>query len=369
MQPFSRPALVGTLLTAFLLGACSHPIEIIGVGDVVSATGDRDCLYEEHAAAASNCTENLVTEAYHETYYAVPRPGWQFHRWANYCVGDPGNACRFDVPEEAVDLVQGETAPPLVAIFRPTVNTGLNSLFIGHSFFVPYALRMDFHVPNAGFADHEQQTVFAGGANGAPQALWEDPANRARIQGILDGGDIQLFGMTYFPTYPSLEGYRNWVDYALARNPDTRFFIAMPWEPFPLNTDAETYESNWETFHPAISHDIVDNLKLEYPGVEFFCVPYGQAAVELRKLYAAGNLPDVTAHTSNSEDAIFVDALGHADHILVALGELVWLRALYGVKMSDYDFEPNFQADLKGIADAIMEEHEHAYNAPWLFDY
>jgi hypothetical protein len=107
-------------------------------------------------------------------------------------------------------------------------NPGFNSLFIGHSFFKPFADGMPNYVAAAGIAGHTQTVVFSGGATGAPQALWENASKRAEIQAVLDGGDVELFGMTYHPDYPTTEGYENWIDYALAQNPRTRIFIALP---------------------------------------------------------------------------------------------------------------------------------------------
>ena len=56
--------------------------------------------------------------------------------------------------------------------------------------------------------------------------------------------------------------------------------------------------------------------------------------------------------------------MGHADDILVELGRLVWLRAIYGVDLSTYPYDPGYTADLLAIADAIMDEHDPVYNAP-----
>ena len=101
-----------------------------------------------------------------------------------------------------------------------------------------------------------------------------------------------------------------------------------------------------------------------FEGVDFYGIPYGQAAAELYERYDAGELPDVDSLVSGSGDAIFSDSFGHADDILVELGRLVWLRAIYGVPLSSYDYDPGYETDLLAIADAIMDEHDPAYNAP-----
>ena len=73
---------------------------------------------------------------------------------------------------------------------------GIKAVFIGHSFFRPFADEMPFHATQAGIVGHTQNVVFRGGANGAPEALWNDPVTRAEIQGYLDAGDVEVFGMT-----------------------------------------------------------------------------------------------------------------------------------------------------------------------------
>ncbi|MEM9257443.1 MAG: hypothetical protein AAGA91_18535 [Pseudomonadota bacterium] len=356
----------GALVLPVLLAACSHPLEIIGQGDLLSSTGQRDCLLEDFQSAQTSCTENMVTHGYQETYYGVPRNGWYFHRWANYCGDALDNACAFDVPGSAVEPFYGATAPPLVAIFRPEVVTGYRSLLIGHSFFNPFALQLPEHASRAGFVDHDQTRFFSGGGTGTPEAFWNNAGKRADIQAVLDVGDIELFGMTYHPQYPSMTGYLNWVRYALDKNPDTRFFIAMPWTPNATTFSAQQYHNIWAAILPGVCHSIVDQLRAEFPGVDVFCVPYGQAASELYSLWHAGQLPDVQAALSSTQDSIFNDFLGHADDILVELGSLVWLRAIYGVDLASYDYEPGYTTDLKGIATEIMDAHDLAYNNPEL---
>lgn len=170
---------------------------------------------------------------------------------------------------------------------------GYNSLFIGHSFFRPFADNMDPLAKQSGIIGHEQQVVFAGGQNGAPQALWENEENRAEIQGILDGGEIELFVMTYEPTYPSDEGYRNWFDYALSKNPDTRFVLALAWPDFPDEyEDGAEYASFWEEGHDNDWHALIDGLRAAYPNNPIACIPYGRSALELRTRFDEGELPD-----------------------------------------------------------------------------
>lgn len=105
-----------------LTTACSHPLEIIGEGNIISSSGNRDCSLEQFQSGDPSCTQNLVTGAYRETYYAEPEPDWHFFRWLNYCVKADTNACRFEVPEHVTEQARGKSVPPLIAEFsRGTV--------------------------------------------------------------------------------------------------------------------------------------------------------------------------------------------------------------------------------------------------------
>jgi hypothetical protein len=248
-------------------------------------------------------------------------------------------------------------------------NPGFNSLFIGHSFFVPFAQGMPNYVAAAGIAGHTQSVVSGGGPNGAPQALWEHVTKGPQIQGILDGGDVELFGMTYHPDYPTMEGYESWIDYALDKNPTTRFFVALPWSPYPGSTDAATYASTWLT-GATTWHAFIDSLRALYPGVDIYSMPYGQSAVELRNLFADNNLPGVQNLLGDAADSIYTDTLGHPGDILRDLGRLVWLNAIYDVDLSAYTYGPSWgTTDLKAIAQSIMDGHDPDYDAAYHNDF
>lgn len=244
-----------------------------------------------------------------------------------------------------------------------TVRSGYNTLFIGHSFFRPVAAGMSSHAERAGIEGHTQQVIFSGGASGSPQGLWEQASKRSQIQAILDAGDIELFGMTIHPDYPGLEGYTNWVNYALAQNPDTKFFIALPWPTRPETMDFDTYEARAIDSHPRFHSAIIDALRTAYPDNDFYCIPYSEGSVELYRLYDQGNLPEVdTLISSGGNLGIYKDQLGHPEAMLVDLSQLVWLQAIYNVDLSTYDYDPGYITDLKTIASDIMARHDSAYD-------
>ena len=244
-------------------------------------------------------------------------------------------------------------------------NPGFKSLFIGHSFFKPFAEGMPDYVAAAGIAGHSQTIVFGGSENGAPEALWNNASKRAEIQAVLDTGDIELFGMTYHPTYPSTQGYEHWINYALAQNPTTRILIALPWLQLPANYTAVDYANAWMAFNTTFWHPFIDSIRALYPGVDIFSIPYGQSAGELRLLQGANNLPDAPNLVGSASNSIYTDSAGHAGDILVDLGRLVWLNALYDVDLTTYTYGPSYATDLNALAKAIMDAHNPAYNAAY----
>lgn len=104
-----------------LISACSHPIEIVGEGDVTSASGNRNCSLEDFQAMQDNCTKNYAIGAYQETYYATPRAGWTFDHWVTYCptAAPPNYDCSFNFTAGTVQQFWGQTMPPLKAVFVP----------------------------------------------------------------------------------------------------------------------------------------------------------------------------------------------------------------------------------------------------------
>ena len=346
-----------------LLAACKHPIELHGEGDVFSASGARDCALEDYLAGAEACASNLVTGDYAETYTAVPRPGWQFRRWDIYCTTALDNTCSFNIGADVVQQFSGSTVPPLKAIFRSTTNDGFNALFIGNHTLVPFSGGFGAHAASAGYSAHTTSVFSAPGAQGAPKALWDNAVSRAAIQTVLDSGAIELLGMAYDPAHPEGAAYVKWVKYALQRHPDTRIFIATPWSPDPEGASSAAYLASHASLHGKV-HDLIDALRKRFPGVDFYCLPSGQAAAELHSLQTAGNLPDVTALVGDASDSVFADTAGSAGELLLELGELLWLSAIYDVDLNDYPYNPGYTPDIKALAGTILAGHDRAYDAP-----
>ena len=271
----------------------------------------------------------------------------------------------------------GSGSNPLPQPGNPTVpepqNSGYNALFIGHSFFRPFAQGIGRLAIDAGFDEHKDTGVFAGGTNGAPLSFWLDTGpDNAAIKAALDQGGVDVFGMTYGSVGPDdiVNGYRQWIAYALEKNPNIEVFIGLPWADFPaaweervvderFDTFAEAYEEAFHIDH--VHHVLIDTLRTEFPTTNIYCIPYGPVALELKDLSDSGNLMDDLVFQGKS-GALFTDAKGHPGEIIVQGGLLIWLNAIYGVDLSEHEYETGFATDLHALAADIMARHDSTYN-------
>lgn len=196
---------VFTITFLFLVTACSHPLEISGEGDILSASGERTCLLEEFQAAQDNCRENYAVFEYEETYYATPRAGWYFDRWENYCKGAATNECSFLIRVDVVRFAWGAIVAPLRAVF-------LKNGSIPSSEFVNVAGR-EWVQPSL-FVDvsYEEIAAVCGGSvcSGTLQGYLMDGwtwSSSEDVVGLLNG-----FTSSACPTTPcAVAGPGNWI--------------------------------------------------------------------------------------------------------------------------------------------------------------
>jgi hypothetical protein len=100
------------LILLALIASCTHPLEIVGNGDIMSASGDHDCLLEQQPCEA------VAVNKYVETYMPLARNGYRFVGWEN-CLVQEGEYCVWNVNTKTVHKNWGQTMPPLIAKFAP----------------------------------------------------------------------------------------------------------------------------------------------------------------------------------------------------------------------------------------------------------
>jgi hypothetical protein len=261
---------------------------------------------------------------------------------------------------------------PVLHAAKPTQEpkpppTGLNCVFLGHSFFAPSARALPAQVKAFGIEGHVQVTGFGGGANGSPGRLWRNLPADHPARKALASGKVDLVGMTYFPGVGSeLEDYRRWVDLALEHNPRTRFFLHSPW-PRYRDRKLPDYEKSWQESYSVIRGRI-DALRKLYPGTVFFSMPQARCMIELWKLQEAGRLPEVKGVAApggqHRRDYLIMDTLGHGGPLPTQMGTMLWLAVIYGVDVTEYDFDTGTNADLRPIVQQIIKDDPYARNGP-----
>jgi hypothetical protein len=210
-------------------------------------------------------------------------------------------------------------------------------IFMGHSFFAPIARALPELTEAAGFDGHQQWIFFAGGAGGSPGRLWDNRRLGPQIRETLQSEEIDLVGMTFYPNelggQSDVADYGRWIDLTLERSPQASFFIGAPWPQFPLEYSDGEYQALFDTLLAEI-HRIIDELRRDYPRTEIFCIPYGQAMIDLREIFQTDGIETVDALV-DTPSGIYVDERGHAGRLFTdELGPLVWLSAIYGVSPS-----------------------------------
>ena len=247
---------------------------------------------------------------------------------------------------------------------------GLNMLLMGNSFFRPYAERFRELALDAEFLEHKDTTVFRGGDNGTPIGLWNNADTQTEIKQILDAGDIQMLGMTwYYNENNPLSGFTEWIDYALQNNPNIKIFVSIPPIDFPADWQQRAegfgYNSVRELYEFVVSDlthkAVIDQLRERYPSTEIFSLPTGWATFDLVNQYENDLLLDEVSLFGSYDDSIFTDTKGHQGKIVVYTGALVWLNGLYGVNLRTNEFDTGFNTDLHTIAEEIMDLHDPNY--------
>ena len=247
---------------------------------------------------------------------------------------------------------------------------GLKSLYMGHSYFRRQAEAMQEYADLAGIDGHESTVQFYGGYRGSAAAIWNNesaPDSRDKIMSYLDAGDIQMFGMTIFveDDVPEgdvthidsqTQGLKNWIEYAISKNPDTIFFVALPWLGGPLTYTGETDDpqtsgrriSDKILESEAVMTVLIDELRAAFPN-EIFCsntvrgppAPY---------VVQPGELPDVDTLVSHDGLlGIHSDTHGHAEQLLTDLNSLIWLINLQ-LRHLQFSKVYQYETDIRQIA-------------------
>ena len=237
---------------------------------------------------------------------------------------------------------------------------GLTVLYAGHSFGRPFAENLTKTAKFAGIKDHEQRIVFRGGTNGAPQAMWEDPTAQNEIKNSLNDGNVDTVILICCSQElvesngQSDKAIVEIMEYALSKNPNTKFGLSAPWTDFPENyIDANEHRLQTDAAYPRYQQ-FAKSLSNLFPDVDIFTFYHGAAIYELRDLFEKDMLQDIENLIGPRRNSIFNDEKGHAGLLAIDTGTLIWINAIYGVNPMDIQKIEKYQLDIREVAAKVL---------------
>ena len=235
---------------------------------------------------------------------------------------------------------------------------GETCLFAGHSFFIPVARSFSQLARTNDFPGHEMKIVFRGGQSGTAGAIWANEGARTQTTKLLETGDVELLGLTPGLT-DSVATFQKWFDLALKHNPDTRFFIGIPWGIGGHMIETARYDQMIDGYARK-GLALVEELRTLYPDSRIDYLAYGKIAPAMKARFEAGTLPDIEVMVGPDRNALFRDnRLGHAGPMLLELCALTWMHQIYGSDISTLTYGTH-ASDVPAIVNEVL-----AYNAPF----
>ena len=233
---------------------------------------------------------------------------------------------------------------------------GLTVLYAGHSFGMPFAQNLTKLAEFSGIEGHNQRIVFRGGENGVPQAMWKNQTVKSEIKKNLDDGNVDVVILICCSEEliesrgQSDQAIVEIIEYALSKNTETKFGLAMPWIDFPNNyKDVNDHRFITDMGYLAYT-EFAKSLSKQFNDLEIFTFYHGAAVYELRKMFENGKLQDIKTLIGPKRTSIFTDQKGHAGDIAKDTGTLIWLKAIYDINPMDIPKIEKYESDIREIA-------------------
>ena len=165
------------------------------------------------------------------------------------------------------------------------------------------------------------------------------------------------------------EGHRAWINYALQHSPDIKIFIAIPQIDFPADWEQRAEEYGFDNIvelynyfvNDLVHHEMVDQLRDEFPSTEIFTIPTGWTSVNLDLMNSNNELLDDISRFGAQPTSLFTDTKGHQGDIIRETGSLLWLSSIYNVDLSAFSYDTGFNTNLHEIAKQITDSHDSNY--------
>ena len=147
------------------------------------------------------------------------------------------------------------------------------------------------------------------------------------------------------------------IEYALSKNPNTKFGLSMPWADYPENyIDANEHRFQIDVAYPRYQQ-FAKSLTNLFPDVDVFTFYHGATISELRDLFEKGMLQDVDNLIGPKRNSIFTDEKGHAGLLAIDTGSLIWLNAIYGINPMDIPKIEKYKLDIREVAAEVLRKY------------
>ncbi len=211
---------------------------------------------------------------------------------------------------------------------------GQRVLTIGHSFHVFISQILADVARSEGIVGHTVLgTYFLGGSRVIDH--WRRPDSYDGAGRILRRGNVDV--LTLSPILHPDEGIDRFARLALEHNPGVRITVQASWAPFDgvmgaslhcgkPDRDRMSEHDLWQLHAPYFESldEEITSLNRKVGRQALFVVPVGQALLRLRERIRAGKAPGL-----DSQEDLFVDALGHPAAALQVLNAYVHFCVIY----------------------------------------
>lgn len=234
---------------------------------------------------------------------------------------------------------------------------GVNAFLWGHKFFAPLVEAVGTIAKEGGITGHEltahvRDKPFEGSAGYVAPMLSipeKGPDMGKKVRAELDTGTYDLVGLTYYQAEAGkLEHYKELIDYALARNPKTRFLIHLPSTYDPVRRDLGVLNRTGDALRARFYAGVIQPLRKAYPETEILFWYSGRVHSELRRRFEDGKLPQVQQLVGPR--GIFAVAGGYPGPLLKDLEGLILYSFIYKVDLPKMMTDPKGKLDLNALA-------------------
>jgi hypothetical protein len=233
---------------------------------------------------------------------------------------------------------------------------GLNCLFYGHEFLTSLAEAIEPVAEKGGITDHKMTTFVKSPHDGAPGVAVQmlsvpekGPDGGKELRALIETEKFDLLGLTYHQHETGeLKHYKEWFDYALARNPEAQLLIHLPASADAARRDLDKLNATGDSIRAKFHATVVVPMRKAFPGKKIHFWYSGRVDSEMRRRFEAGELPQVPQLVGKR--GIFSVPGGYPGPFLSDLQGLILYSMLYEVELPKKMAGQDGKLDLNTLA-------------------